>query len=396
MQTPFRTAVADFDEAGWDYGIDPSPYHAFHRAQGAKHCVYNGRLMPVTQKIDRHAGYKALRQGLVMLDTGERPTQIKGPDAEAFCNKLFARDVSKLKVGRAGYGLLLYHDGGILCDGVLMRLAEDNFWYVQADGPVFSWFKAHAQGLDVEISDPKSWVTQVQGPRALDMLAKVCDAGMPAPFGYYGVAEATIGGQPVILSRTGYTAELGFEFYTRPDLGPFDGHKLWNDMLAAGAAFDMQVIGLDSLDARRIEAGILNNISDMDETMTPYQAGLGAFVKLDGPDFIGRAALETADKRPLLSGLTCAGGEPVIRGDLTAKGRKIGQVTAASWSPYLEVGVAIVRLKDPADAGLAEVQVQCRDASAQAAELVSLPMYDLEKKIPRGLETDIPEFTPVS
>lgn len=392
MSSAFRTAVADFHEPGWDYGIERSPYHAFHQANGAKHCVYNGRLMPVTQKIDRHAGYRALRQGLIMLDTGERPTQIKGPDAEAFCNKLFARDVSKLRVGRAGYGLLLYHDGGILCDGVLLRLAEDSFWYVQADGPVFSWFKAHAVGMDVEISDPKSWVTQVQGPRAMEMLAKVCDAGMPEPFGYYGVAEATIGGQPVILSRTGYTAELGFEYYSRPDLGRFDGHKLWTDMLEAGKAFDMQVIGLDSLDARRIEAGILNNVSDMDETMTPYQAGLGAFIKLEGPDFIGRAALEKADKRSLLWGLKCPQGEPVIQGALTAGSRKIGHVTAASWSPYLDLGVAIIRLSDTADADQPDVEVDCWDGSAHPAQLVSLPMYDLEKRIPRGLDTEIPEL----
>ncbi len=392
MSAVTRSVVADFEEGGWDYGIERSPYHAFHQANGAKHCVYNGRLMPVSQRIDRHQGYRALRQGLTMIDTGERPTEISGPDAEAFCNRLFARDVSKLRVGRAGYGLLLYPDGGILCDGVLMRLSETCFWYVQADGPVFSWFRAHAVGMDVRISDPKSWVTQVQGPRAMEMLAEVCDQGMPEPFGYYGVAEARVGGQPVLLSRTGYTAEVGFEFYTRPDLGPFDGEKLWTDMLEAGRAFGMEVIGLDSLDARRIEAGILNNLSDMDETVTPYQAGLGAFIKLDGPDFIGRAALATADKRSLLSGLRCPDGEAVIGGGLYAEGSEIGFVTASGWSPFQKAGVAIVRLSDPDHRQAVQVTVLCRDGARHPAELVGLPMYDVEKRIPRGLDTNLPDF----
>ncbi|MCH9852382.1 MAG: aminomethyltransferase family protein [Alphaproteobacteria bacterium] len=392
-----RIVVADFEEAGWDYGLLRSPYHRFFRENGAHYTVYNGRLMPVTQNIDRHDGYKALRTGLTIFDTGERPTEISGADAEKFCNKLFARDVSKLRIGRAAYGLLLYPNGGFLCDGILMRLAEDKFWYVQAEGQVFAWFIAHAQGMDVTITDPNSWVTQVQGPRAMDMLAKICDAGMPEPFGYYGVAQASVNGQPIIVSRTGYTAEMGFEFYTRPDLAPLDGEKLWQDMIEAGKEFNMRLIGLDSLDARRIEAGILNNISDMDETMNPYQAGLGAFIKLEGADFIGSDALKNldeADKQPLLWGLQCTGGEPRINGDLCAgeQQMRIGHVTAGSWSPFLQTGVAIVRLQDALHANESNISVRCYDGTMQAAKLVSLPMYDTAKNIPRGLDSDIPQF----
>ena len=394
MSAPTRVVVADFEEPGWDYGLIRSPYHASHRKNGAHYTVYNARLMPVSQKIDRHDGYKALRTGLIILDTGERPTEISGPDAEALCNKVFARDISKLKVGRCTYGLLLYADGGILCDGVLMRLAEDRFWYVQADGPVISWLIAHSRGMDVSITDPKSWVTQIQGPRAMEMLTKICDGGAPEPFGYYGCAEATINGVPMILSRTGYTAELGFEFYT-PDISGYDGEAMWDFMLEAGKEFGIEVIGLDSLDARRIEAGILNNVSDMDETMNPYQAGLGGFIKLDGPDFIGRDALinlSDAQKTPLLSGLRCATGEPLIEADLVAGGSKIGHVTAASWSPFLKEGVAIIRLRDGTHATADNIQVRCRDGALHPARLVSMPMYDEEKKIPRALEVSVPEF----
>lgn len=387
-----RVVVADFEEPGWDYGIMRSPYHAFHRANGAKFCVYNGRLMPVSQKIDRLEGYRALRQRAGLFDTGERPVEIAGPDALALCNRVFCRDITPLKPGRATYGLLLYPDGGILCDGVLMRLAEDRFWYVQADGPVYSWFVAHAQGLDVTIRDPRSWVSQVQGPRALDILDAALDAPLSGPFGYFGVATATMGGQKVILSRTGWTAEMGFEFYTLPDEPGFDGPALWTHVLNAGKPFGMEVCALDSMDIRRIEAGILNNVSDMDETMNPFQAGLGAFIKMDGGDFIGKAALATADRGVLVHGLRCPGGEPLINGTLFAGGKPAGRVTAAAWSPLYGEGVAIVRLADAALAGSGNVTVQCRDGAAHPASIVALPMYDSEKRIPRGQDTAIPEI----
>lgn len=395
MNTPARVVVADFEEPGWDYGLFRSPFHAFHRKNGAHYTVYNTRLMPVSQNIDRHEGYKALRTGLTMFDTGERPIEISGVDAETFCNKVFARDISNLKVGRCTYGLLLYPDGGFLCDGVLMRLAEDRFWYVQADGPAFSWLIAHSAGLEVTISDPNSWVTQIQGPRALEMLEKICDGGAPQPFGYYGCAEATVNGVPMILSRTGYTSELGFEFYT-PNLNEFDGEAMWSYLLDAGKEFGMEIIGLDSLDARRIEAGILNNVSDMDETMNPYQAGLGTFIKLDGPDFIGRDALlslSEEQKQPLLSGLRCATGEPLIGAELFAGNDRVGHVTAASWSPFLGDGVAIIRLTEGSHAARNDIRVCCRDGEVHPARLVSLPMYDEEKKIPRGIEAAVPKFS---
>ena len=394
MSTPTRTVVADFEEPGWDYGLLRSPYHSFHKANDAHYTVYNARLMPVSQKIDRHEGYKTLRTSLIILDTGERPIEISGPDAEALCNKVFARDVSALKVGRATYGLLLYPDGGFLCDGVLMRLSEEKFWYVQADGPVFSWLVAHSDGMDVKVTDPNSWVTQIQGPRAMEMLEKICEGGMPDPFGYYGVSEVTVNGISMIVSRTGYTAELGFEFYS-PDWNDFDGEAMWQYMLDAGNEFGMEVIGLDSLDARRIEAGIMNNFSDFDETMNPYQAGLGGFLKLDGPDFIGRDALlklSDEDKQPLLSGMRVQTGEPVILGDLCAGEERIGHVTAAAWSPYLKQGVAIIRLLDANYVSKEGICVRCRDGDLHPATLVPLPMYDIEKRIPRGLEVAIPEF----
>lgn len=384
-----RLVVSAHEEPGWDYGTIRGPYSRFHVANGAKYCVYNNRLMPVSQKIDRFDGYWALRTKAGLFDTGERPIEIKGPDAAAFCNRVFTRDCAKLKPGRAGYGLLCYPNGTVLCDGVLMRLDEETYWYVQADGPVFSWFIAHSQDLDVKISDPDSWVTQIQGPASLDILARLSDSGVPADFKYFSVARTTIGGQPVILSRTGWTNEMGFEVYTLPNGGTFDGAALWERFLAAGKPYGMEICALDSMDIRRIEGGILNNGSDMDETMTPFEAGLGAFVDLSKDDFIGKAALAKAARDSRVIGLVCPGGEPIRLGAVSVGGSKAGFVTAGAWSPHLKQGVAIVRLNAPMAAGTA-VEVACRDGKAHAATLDDLPLYDKEKKIPRGLEASIP------
>ncbi len=152
----------------------------------------------------------------------------------------------------------------------------------------------------------------------------------------------------------------------------------------------MTVCGLDSMDIRRIEAGILNNVSDMDETMNPFQAGLGDFVNLEKPDFIGKAALKSADRGLLLHGLRCRSAEPLIGGEVRAGRESIGRVTAAAWSPLYTAGVAIIRLKAASLVKRSDINVQGRDLDHHAAEIVDLPMYDTEKRIPRGKDISIP------
>ena len=112
-------------------------------------------------------------------------------------DKLFTKDITKVKVGRCGYGLACYEDGGLLVDGILLRLEQDKFWYAQADGDFYSWARAHAAGMDVRISDPDVFVSQVQGPNALKILAAASDNGMPEPFGYFAIARVSFGGQEV-------------------------------------------------------------------------------------------------------------------------------------------------------------------------------------------------------
>ena len=311
-----RDLVCSIPEPGWNYGHGRSPFYKYNIAQDAKYVVYNRRMMPVSLSTStREEGYWALRRDVTRLDTGEYPTQISGPDAGALLDRVFTRRVSTLKVGRCAYGLALWADGGILVDGIIMRLTPDTFWYVQADGDFVGWLKAHSLGMNVQITDPESYVHQLQGPKAMSLLADACDDGMPEKFRYFDCMEVRMGGQSVLISRTGWTGEMGFEVYTRPSNNT---DALWDHMTQVGKAHNLIDIGLDPMDTRRIEAGILNNISDMDSSMNPFESGLGEFCDLDREDdYFGKEALQNADRRTRIYGVKCADGEPLIGGPVT-------------------------------------------------------------------------------
>lgn len=381
-----RDVVGSLNEPGWNYGHFRSPFYRYDLADGAKYCIYNHRMMPVSVTTsDREEGYWALRRDVTRLDTGELPTEIAGPDAGRLLDRLLTRKVSALKLGHCAYGIACWPDGGMLTDGIAIRHEEDRFWYVQPDGDFLGWLRAHALSYDVEISDPQSWVVQMQGPKALDLLADACDDGAPDPFRYFDAREVTIGGQRVLVTRTGWTGEVGFEFYTRPEL---DTDALWDRITEAGQAHGLIDIGLDPMDTRRIEAGILNNLSDMDSSMTPFESGIGSFVDLTREDdFFGKEALQKADRRTRIYGISCDDAEPLIHAPVYRDGREIGKVTAAAWSPYLNKGTGYAQLHnaDDAEPRAAEV-VGFSDQNTYPCELVDLPFYDPEKKIPRGLE----------
>ncbi len=386
-----RDLVTSMPGAGWDYALTRHPYHEIERPKGPHYCVYNRRHMACC--FDDHCtedGYWLLRQKAAVLNTGEFPLQFQGPDAERLLDKLFTKDMTKVKVGRCGYGLACYEDGGLLVDGIVLRLEEDKFWYAQADGDFYNWARAHGAGMDVEISDPDVFVSQVQGPNALKILEAASDNDMLEPFGYFAVVRVSFGGQEVVITRTGYTNELGWEFYTEPH---HDADTLWAHLDVAGKPFGMEIFGLDAMNIRRIEAGILNAGSDFNPTTTPYAAGLGRFVDEDKGDFIGKDALKTASRKARLHGVSCAGGEPLISGAVEQAGARIGTITAGATSPYLGHGIGYALL-DTADLGPGDkVNVGCRDGSMQEAELVELPFYDKLAEIPRGKLVDIPERT---
>lgn len=383
-----RDLVSTIPGAGWDFSLSRHPYHMIERPFGPHYCVYNRRQMACCfDKIDTVDGYWWLRQKAAVLHTGEFPLQFKGPDAERLLDKLFTKDITRVRPGRCGYGLACYDDGGLIVDGVLLRLEPDLFWYAQADGDFYSWARAHARGMDVEISDPKVFVSQVQGPTSMEILAAASDDGMPEPFGYFGIARVRFGGQEVVITRTGYTNELGWEFYTELQ---HDADALWRHLTAAGEPFGMQLFGLDSMHIRRIEAGILNAGSDFDYTTTPYDVGLGRFIDEDKGDFIGKQALKNATREPRLSGLLCDA-EPHIGDEVCIDGNPAGRVTAGAISPYLQSGIGIALMDASGLAAGTPVTIRCIDGELHAGELAELPLYDKQAEIPRGIRVDIPE-----
>ena len=384
-----RDLVTSMPGAGWDYSLNRHPYHEIERPKGPHYCVYNRRHMACC--FDDHStedGYWRLRQQAAVLNTGEYPLQFEGPDAEKLLNKLFTKDITKVKVGRCAYGLACYDDGGLIVDGILLRLEQDKFLYAQADGDFYSWARAHSSDMDVSITDPEVFVSQIQGPNALKILEAASDNGMPEPFGYFAVARVKLGGQEVVITRTGYTNELGWEYYTEPH---HDADALWSHLQAAGDPFGLEIFGLDAMNIRRIEAGILNAGSDFNHTTTPYDVNLCRFVDEDKGDFIGKTALASASRKSRLHGLKCPSGEPLIAAAVEHNGQRIGKVTAGATSPYLGFGIGYALL-DTAEIGPgSNVLVGCKDGSMQAAELVEIPFYDKMAEIPRGKLVDIPE-----
>lgn len=353
---------------------------------GPEYTIYNGRLTAMSMtSATRDGAYWSLRRQAILRHTGELPIEIKGPDAERLLNRVFTRNVGKVRVGRCSYQIACYADGGMLLDGVLVRLEEDRYWYGQADGDLTAWLRAHVAGMDVEVFDPNVWISQVQGPDSLKILEAAVDGPYPDHFRYFDAATVRIAGQEVVITRTGFTSELGWEVYLPPDIDiPAVGERI----LEAGAPYGLIPVAIGG--ARRIEAGLLNAGSDFDETVTPFAAGLGAMVRLDKDHFIGKAALQDADKRRRTWGLRVQGGVARLGRGIRVDGASAGRVCSSAWSPFQRCGVAIVRLDDPELGPGTQVEVDGSDGRPLTAEVCELPMYDKEGLIPRGKAQDIP------
>jgi len=307
-----------------------------------EYALYNGRLTPESLSgVSDDEMYWKVRTEVIFRHTGELPIEISGPDADALLNRVFTRDVSKVRVGRCSYQIACYHDGGMINDGVLLRLAPDRFWMAQADGDLVNWYKAHAGGLDVSIRDPNVWVSQIQGPRSLEVLAAVLDGPMPQPFRYFDCAEVSIAGQACVISRSGFTNELGWEVYLLPgtDIAAIGDH-----ILEVGNTFGMIITATPVFRARRIEAGLLNAGSDFGPDTTPFEVGLGHMIDFDHREFIGRAALEQADRGCRTWGMRVTDGIAKLGRTIEIDGKSVGRVCSSGWSPLQECGVAIVRM----------------------------------------------------
>ena len=384
-----RDLVTSRPGAGWDFALARHPFFEHERPLGPHYTVYNRRLC-VGYFDDRSVedGYWTIRQHVGLLHCGELVLQFKGPDAGRLLNRLLTRDVSKLRSGRCGYGLACYEDGGLLMDGVVLRITDDLFWYVQADGDFYGWARAHAIRMDVDITILDVFVSQVQGPNALKLLDAAANDGVPDSFTYYGLARVDLGGQTYLITRTGFTNELGWEIYSEPH---HDADALWTHLRGKGGPLGLDFICNDCIDIRRIEAGILNAGSDFDQSTTPFDVGLAAFVDETKGDFLGKKALASASRDKRQFGLKCLSGDMMISGDVFLEKHPIGKTTAAARSPYLGHSIGYVLLDQAGPKAGTLVRVQCRDGALHTAELVDPPFYDTERLIPRGERVDVPE-----
>ena len=266
-----------------------SPFFESTQRAGCKaYGIYNHMYIP-DYYSDAHEEYQSLINDVTLWDVSvERIVEITGPDASECINRLTPRDLTKCAVGQGKYVLITAEDGGIINEPVLLRLGENQWWLALSDSDAGLWARGYAvgSGLDVKVREPEVYPVQVQGPKSKDVMAALFGDAVLG-IRYYWTLETDLDGIPVVISRTGWTGELGFEVYTRADT---DGPALWRHLLGAGAPFGLIHASLASMGIRRIEAGILDNGTDMDSRMTPFAAGIGKFVDFAKPAFIGKAA----------------------------------------------------------------------------------------------------------
>jgi glycine cleavage system aminomethyltransferase T len=374
--------------------IRKSPFFYASRRHGvAMYSVYNHTYHP-RHYGDPVAEYWQLLNGVTLWDVGvERQVEITGPDAFAFMNMLVARDLNKCEVGQCKYVFVTAPDGGIINDPVLLRLVENHFWLSLADSDVLFWALgvAHGSAFDVTIREPDVGPVQVQGPRSKDVMVDLFGDTI-LEIAYYYLRPYQLDGMDVLVSRTGYTAELGYEIYlfeaTR------HGERLWEAVLEAGRPHDIAVIGPCHI--RRIEAGILAHGADMWLDTNPYEVGMGYDWMVDleqKADFIGKQALaRIKEEGPArkLAGVEIAGdplgayndGSMIDFFPVRRSGEPVGRVTSACHSPRLQknIGYAMVPV-ELAELGT-ELEVEVAGSTREAV-VVAMPFIDPKKEIPK-------------
>ncbi|MEP2030299.1 MAG: aminomethyltransferase family protein [Paracoccaceae bacterium] len=355
--------------------------------------VYAGRYFAIYNGEDYLEKYWRLRQKALLFDAPEKPVEISGSDAVPFLEKIFARSVASMTEGRGYYAIACTPQGGVFMDGVMFRLGENRFWYVQADGPFETWLMAHSGGFDVTISDPNSRALQIQGPASIDIMNKASGGAIDETMKYFSSGYFDLGGQRLYVSRTGFTNELGFEVYT--DGVNTDHLALWDHLMACGAPHGMEFSSTRALTIRRIEGGILGNCTDMTPEMTPFEAGLAPFINMDKGDFIGRDALAGKDARSCLFGLTCATETPAAGSAILDGDKQVGRITAGIPSPTLGLGVGYVHFIEPDEWVGRRLSMRLPGGGVHDVQIVEVPFFDRKKNIVRGVDRSIPE-RPVS
>ncbi len=347
--------------------------------------VYNHMYIP-RDFGDPEKNFWNLVNDAILCDVAvERQVEITGPDAFHFIQLLTPRDLSKLSIGQCKYVLITNEKGGILNDPVLLRLGDNHFWLSLSDSDILLWAQGVAvnSGLNVSIEEPDVSPLQLQGPKSKEIMVKLFGENI-RDLKYYWLKELELDGIPLVVSRTGWSTELGYELFLRDGS---QGDRLWEMIMTAGIEYGLQPGHTSSI--RRIEGGMLSYHADADIHTNPFEIGLERLVSLDSDiNFIGKKALIEILKKGIIRqqiGLEIEGdsltGPNTIFWEIFCDDKIIGKVTSAVFSPRLEKNIALAMVdKNFTKIGLklsVEINGVLRDAI-----IVEKPFFDPKKALP--------------
>ena len=372
-------------EFGFGTQIRKSPYFDATVRWGAKDfSVYNHMYIPRDFGSPEENFWNLINDAILCDVAVERQVEITGPDAYKFIQLLTPRDLTKLSVGQCKYVLITNHEGGILNDPVLLRLAENHFWLSLGDSDILLWAQGVAinSGLDVKISEPDVSPLQLQGPNSGKIMQTLFGDNIN-DLKYYWLREYNLDGIPLIVSRTGWSSELGYEIYLR------DGSKgddLWEKIMAAGKNYNLKPGHTSSI--RRIEGAMLSYHADADIYTNPFEVGLDRLVSFDTDvNYIGKDALKKIKQDGIKRKqvgiiIEC---EP-LKGPNTTfwkilkDNKQIGKVTSAVYSPRLKKNIALAMVNIEYSEIGTELDVKIGDKNFKTT-VVEKPFYDPKKKI---------------
>ena len=372
--------------------IRKTALNAVHRQMGAKMVDFNGWDMPVEYPASLGGGiiaeHMAVRTRVGIFDVSHMgDIRLAGPQALAAVQHISMNDASRLAVGQAQYSALLYPEGTFVDDVIVHHLAEDDYLLVINAGTRekdFNWVRDNTRQFQCAVENLSDDFTQIaiQGPKAVNLLQKLTDADL-SKVKFYWVTRGTVCGlKNILVGRTGYTAEDGFEIYVPSDEGT--SALVWNEILIAGKEFGVAPCGLGARNTLRLEGKLPLYGHEISEKINVWEAGLDRFCKMEKPDFLGRAALEKAKREGVKR--TLVGLEMTERGIardgykvLDPAGKEIGYVTSGSPAPFLKKNIALAYLPTEFAAAGTPVKVEIRGQGV-AAVVVPTPFYKRPKK----------------
>jgi len=370
---------------GFGTQIRKSPYFDATVKWGATgFSVYNHMYIPRDFGSPEQNFWNLIEKSILCDVAVERQVEITGPDAYKFTQLLTPRDLSKLSVGQCKYVLIVNNDGGILNDPVLLRLAENHFWLSLADSDVLLWAQGVAinSGLDVKISEPDVSPLQLQGPTSQEIMVKLFGEEI-RNLKYYWLREYELDGIPLIVSRTGWSSELGYEIYLRDGSR---GNELYEKIMDAGKEHGIQPGHTSSI--RRIEGGMLSYHADADIYTNPFELGFDRLVNLDSDiNFIGKEALkkikqEGIKRKQVGLILDCdpLSGPNTTFWPVEKDGKTVGKVTSAVYSPRLKKNIALAMIEINHTELGNQLDIETHEGK-YSATIVEKPFYDPKKKI---------------